>query len=107
MSSGNSEHVPALSVSLILMQGSPEAQATVDLLERDDPNLVIDDHETFWKITAPSGHLEVDMTALSEELGAEIALHQWLVIMSSYIGRVRTEPDKFILTSDVTQIHQA
>ena len=95
-----------LSVSLILMQGSPEAQATVDVLQRGDPNLVIDDHETYWKITAPAGHLAVDMTALSEELGSEIALHQWLVIMSSYVGRVHTEPDKFTLTSDVTQIHR-
>jgi len=27
--------------------------------------------------------------------------------MSTYVGRVMTEPDKFILTSDVTQIHRA
>jgi len=94
-------------VSLILMQGSPEAQATVDLLAQDDPNLVIADHDTFWKITSPTGHIEVDMRRLSEELGSEVSLHQWLVIMSSYIGRVKTDPYTFKLTSDVTEMHRA
>jgi len=94
-------------VSLILMQGSPEAQATLDVLEHDDPDLVIADHGTFWKITSPKGHIEVDMERVSEELGSELSLHQWLVIMSSYIGRVKTEPTKFMLTSDVTEIHRS
>ena len=95
-----------LSVSLILMQGSAEAQATLDVLEREDPNLVIDDHHTYWKITAPTGHIEVDMARVSEELGVEISLPQWLVIMSSYVGRVHTEPGRFTLTSDVTELHR-
>ncbi|MBI2802100.1 MAG: MmoB/DmpM family protein [Gammaproteobacteria bacterium] len=95
-----------LSVSLILMQGSAEAQATLDLLEREDPELVIDDHETFWKITSTTGHIEVNMERVSEELGVEISLSQWLVILSSYVGRVHTEPGKFTLTSDVTEIHR-
>ncbi len=95
-----------LSVSLILMQGSAEAQATLDVLEREDPHLVIDDHETYWKITSATGHIEVDMAQVSEELGVEISLPQWLVIMSSYVGRVHTEPGKFTLTSDVTEMHR-
>ena len=89
------------------MQGSPEAQATLDVLEREDPELVIADHGTFWKITSEKGHIEVDMQHVSEELGIEISLPQWLVIMSSYVGRVKTEPGKFTLTSDVTQMHRA
>ena len=96
-----------LEVSLILMQGSPEAQATLDVLEREDPELVIADHGTFWKITSEKGHIEVDMQHVSEELGIEISLPQWLVIMSTYVGRVKTEPGKFTLTSDVTQMHRA
>ncbi|MGE0483810.1 MAG: MmoB/DmpM family protein [Gammaproteobacteria bacterium] len=94
-------------VSLILMQGSPEAQATLDVLEEDDPDLVIVDHDTFWKITSPKGHIQVDMRRVSEELGNEISLSQWLVIMSSYIGRVKTDPYTFTLTSDVTEIHRS
>ena len=96
-----------LEVSLILMQGSPEAQATLDVLEREDPELVIADHGTFWKITSEKGHIEVDMQHVSEELGIEISLPQWLVIMSTYVGRVKTEPGKFTLTSDVTEMHRA
>lgn len=95
-----------LAVSLILMQGSPEAQATVDVLEQDDPSLVVVDHGTFWKITSETGHIEVDLGRVSEELGTEITLPQWLVIMSSYVGRVSTEPGRLTLTSDVTQIHR-
>ena len=94
-------------VSLILMQGSAEAQATLDVLARDDPNLVVADHDTYWKITSPSGHIEVDLKRVAEELGNELSMSQWLGIMSTYVGRVLTEPDKFILTSDVTQIHRA
>ncbi len=88
------------------MQGSAEAQATLDVLERDDPSLVIADHGTYWKIISGRGHIEVDMALVSEELGTEITLPQWLGIMSTYVGRVKTEPGKFILTGDVTQIHQ-
>jgi hypothetical protein len=29
------------------------------------------------------------------------------VIMSSYIGRVKTDPHTFTLTSDVTEIHRS
>jgi len=94
-------------VSLILMQGSPEAQATLDVLEADDPSLVITDHDTFWKITSPTGRIVVDLRRVSEELGVEISLPQWLVIMSSYIGRVKTDPYSFTLTHDVTEIHRA
>ena len=94
-------------VSLILMQGSPEAQATLDVLEDEDPNLVITDHDTFWKITSPAGRIVVDLRKVSEELGNEMSMSQWLVIMSSYIGRVKTDPYTFTLTSDVTEIHRA
>jgi hypothetical protein len=93
-------------VSLILMQGSVEAQATLDVLEREDPELRIADHGTYWKITSPSGHLEVDLNLVSEELGSEISMGQWLVTMSSYVGRVITAPDRFIVTSDITLIER-
>ena len=93
-------------VSLVLMQGSPEAQATLDVLEREDPNLVIADHGTFWKITSPAGRIEVDLNLVAEELGSELSMPQWLVILSTYVGRVITAPDKFTLTSDITQIHR-
>lgn len=104
MSAGDHDN---FGVSLILMQGSAEAQATLDVLEREDPALVIADHGTYWKITSETGHIEVDMARVSEELGSEISLPQWLGIMSTYVGRVKTEPGKFILTGDVTQMHQA
>lgn len=93
-------------VSLILMQGSPEAQATLDVLQQDDPGLVIADHDTFWKITSPQGRIEVDLKRVGEELGSEVNMANWLVILSTYVGRVITEPDRFILTSDITQIHR-
>ena len=68
--------------------------------------LVIADHDTFWKITSPAGRIEVDLKRVSEELGNEVSMSQWLVILSTFVGRVITEPDRFILTSEVTQIHR-
>lgn len=94
-------------VSLVLMQGSAEAQATLDVLAQDDPELLIADHGTFWKITSSAGRIEVDLNRVAEELGSELSMAQWLVILSTYVGRVITEPEKFILTSDVTQLHRA
>jgi hypothetical protein len=97
---------PRTDVALILMQGSPEAQATLDVLQQDDPALVVADHDTFWKITSPAGRIEVDLNRVGEELGSEISMANWLVILSTYVGRVITEPDRFILTSDVTQLQR-
>jgi hypothetical protein len=100
--------VPAgrLSVSMILMQGSVEAQATIDVLQRDHPELVVADHGTFWKVTSETGHLEVDLDRVGEELGTTLAMSEWLVIMSSYVGRVQTTPTTFTVTSDITQIQR-
>lgn len=95
-----------LSVSMILMQGSAEAQATIDVLHEDHPELVVADHGTYWKVTSEDGHLEVDLDRVGEELGTVLAMSQWLVIMSSYVGRVQTTPTTFRITSDITQIER-
>lgn len=91
-------------ISIILMQGSAEAQATVDVLTEDYPDLEIADHGTYWKITAMDHDLEVDLDRVQAELGQPLSMSQWLVILTSFVGRVETTPRIFRVTSAMTQI---
>lgn len=91
-------------ISIILMQGSAEAQATVDVLVEDHPDLQVADHGTYWKVTSTEYDLEVDLDRVASELGQPLSMPQWLVILTSYVGRVETTPRKFKVTSAITQI---
>lgn len=91
-------------ISIILMQGSPEAQATIDVLVEDHPDLQVADHGTYWKVTSTEYDLEVDLDRVASELGQPLSMPQWLVILTSYVGRVDTTPRKFRVTSAITQI---
>lgn len=91
-------------ISIILMQGSAEAQATVDVLMEDHPEFTIADHGTYWKVTSTDCDLEVDLDRVSDELGAPLSMPQWLVILTSYVGRVETTPRTFKVTSAITQM---
>jgi len=91
-------------ISIILMQGSAEAQATVDVLMEDHPDLTVADHGTYWKVTSTEYDLEVDLDRVASELGQPLSMPQWLVILTSYVGRVETTPRTFKVTSAITQI---
>lgn len=91
-------------ISIILMQGSAEAQATVDVLMEDHPEFKITDHGTYWKVTSTDCDLEVDLDRVADELGSPLTMPQWLVILTSYVGRVQTTPRMFKVTSAITQM---
>lgn len=91
-------------ISIVLMQGSAEAQATVDVLMEDHPDLDVADHGTYWKITSTEHDLEVDLDRVQAELGQPLSMPQWLVILTSFVGRVETTPRCFRVTSAITQM---
>jgi hypothetical protein len=91
-------------ISIVLMQGSPEAQATVDVLVEDHPDLRVADHGTYWKITSTDHDLEVDLDRVQAEIGQPLSTAQWLVILTSFVGRVETTPRLFRVTSAITQM---
>lgn len=92
-----SEHVV-----VVLMKGD-EADATLDVVRADSPEVVITDQGTYWHLSGEK-EIVIDMERVGEELGEPIALGEWLVIMSTFVGRVITEPTFFRVTSDVTGI---
>jgi hypothetical protein len=89
-------------VALILMK-SDEADATIDALERERPDVEVTDHGTYWQIAA-DGEIVVSMDKVGQELGRPIELSQWLVIMSSFVGRAAPGPDFFRVTSKMVEL---
>ncbi len=89
-------------VVLVLMK-SPEADATLDVLRADHPDVEIDDKGTYWHLSHPK-EIVVDMCKVGEELGEEISLSEWLVVMSSFVGRVETDPSWFRVTTEMLQL---
>lgn len=89
-------------VVVVLMKGD-EADATLDVVRADSPNVTITDQDTYWHLAADD-EIVIDMNRVGEELGEPITLSEWLVIMSTFVGRVVTEPSFFRVTSDVTGI---
>lgn len=97
-----SGYLPDSPTALVLMKSS-ETTATIAAL-RAGPggdNLTFRDEGPFWKINAP-GDIHVSMAEVEEELGEPISLSQWLVTMSSFVGKVATGEDWFTVRSPWT-----
>ncbi len=92
-------------VVLVLMK-SPEADATLDVLRADHPEVEIEDKGPYWHLQHEK-EIRVDLERVGEELGEEISLSEWLVVMSSFVGRVETEPDLFLVTTEMLQLGDA
>jgi hypothetical protein len=89
-------------VAIILMK-SEEADATIDVLERERPDIEVTDRGTYWHIAADD-EIVVPMDKVAQELGRPIDLSQWLVIMSSFVGRAAPGPDFFRVTSKMVEL---
>jgi propane monooxygenase coupling protein len=83
-----------IGISLI---GSEEANAAVELIRDEMPDATISDNDCYYKIER-DGLLEFDMAKLSERLGREITVHDFLVNMTSYYGRI-------VVNDGIVQIH--
>ena len=92
---------PSSMVVVVLMK-SPEADATLDVIRADHPQVQIVDRNTYWHLSA-EGEIIVDLQRVSEELGDELSLSDWLVIMVTFVGRIETTPDQFRVTSEMLE----
>jgi hypothetical protein len=84
---------------LVLMKSS-EADATIAALEAGAADVDVADVDSYWKLSSP-GDIRVDMAAVEQELGEPITLAKWLVVMSSYVGRIETGEDYLIVTANM------
>lgn len=87
----------------LVLQKSEEADATIDVLEADFPGVAIADHNTYWLIES-NDEIVVDMERVSQELGRPISLSQWLVVMTSFVGRAAPGVDHFRVTSRMLEL---
>jgi hypothetical protein len=85
---------------------SEEADATIDVLEVDHPDVKVVDQGTYWYLEHPN-EIYVDMERVSEEIGKDLTLSQWLVVMATFVGRAAPEENFFRVTSDMLELNEA
>lgn len=93
----------AISRVVLVLMKSPETDATLDVLREDHPDIVIEDRQTYWHL-AHEKEIRIDLERVGDELGEPIELSEWLVIMSSFVGRVETDPTSFLVTTEMLQL---
>jgi methane monooxygenase regulatory protein B len=65
-----------------------------------NPSLVVEDRAGFWWIKA-DGEIRVDTKKAADLLGKTFSVYDFLVNVSSTIGRAYTLGDTFIITSEL------
>lgn len=91
-------------VALVLMK-SEEADATIDVLAADHPDVRIVDQGTYWYLEHPS-EIFVDMTRVADEMGRDLTLSQWLVVMTTFVGRAAPDETSFRVTSEMLELNE-
>jgi len=91
-------------VVLVLMK-SDEIDAIVEEIilgpgKRENPSIVVEDRTGFWWIKA-DGKIEVDTEAAADMLGKKYTVYDFLVNVSSTIGRAYTLGNTFTITSEL------
>jgi len=81
-------------ISLI---GSEETRAAVEYATEMMPDAKITDNDCYFKIDR-EGMLKFDMADLGERIGREYTVHDFLVNMTSYYGRI-------VVNDGVVEIH--
>jgi hypothetical protein len=80
-------------VGMVLM-GSEEAEVVVEILREQRPDLTITHNDCYYSIEG-CGNIEIDLAEVGERLGRDLEMSSFLVVMSSYYGRVKIEEQRF------------
>jgi len=91
-------------VGLVLM-GSEEADVAVEMLREEQPNLRITKTNCYWMIEGED-KIEVDVSAVGERLGRDLDMPTFLVVMTSYYGRVQVTDNMFGVYSEMLQLEE-
>jgi hypothetical protein len=92
-------------IGIVLMK-SEEAEATVDYVRETCPQVRVHDRNTFYLLEA-EGTIRIPLAEVEQYLGKPLTMPGFLVVMSTYYGRVSTEDDAFVVTSDMSQLDGA
>jgi hypothetical protein len=91
----------AYEVAVALMK-SPEAEATIAVVLEADPDAEVVDRGPYLHLRSPHD-ITVDLNAVGDELGEDITLSRWLVVMSTYTGRIITGDDFITFTAELPE----
>ena len=81
---------------------SPEAEATITVLTEADPDVEVIDRGPYLHVRSPRD-IKVDLNEVADELGEDLPLSRWLVVMSTYTGRIITGDDFITITSELPE----
>jgi len=90
---------------VLVLKKSDEINIIVDELllgdnKDDNPTLVVEDRSGYWWLKA-TGKIEVDCELAAEILGKDYNVYDFLVDVSSTIGRAFTLGETFTITSEL------
>ncbi|MGH8007656.1 MAG: MmoB/DmpM family protein, partial [Candidatus Binatia bacterium] len=86
-------------VGMVLM-GSEEAEAAVQMLREQRPDLTITYTDCFYSIDG-RGKIEIDLAELSDRMGREITVQDFLVVFSTFYGRINMDEKCFGVYADM------
>ena len=81
-------------VGICLMK-SDEADATITHLRDQSPDLLVEDHVTYFRVMNEKD-IRIDLREVSAYLGRELAMSSFLVTLSAYFGQI--DVDDSVLT---------
>ncbi len=89
-------------VGMVLM-GSEEAEVVVEMLREQRPDLTITHNDCYYSIEGRE-RIEIDLAEVSDRLGRDLDVSSFLVIMSSYYGRVKIEEQCFGIYAELLDL---
>jgi hypothetical protein len=86
-------------VGLFLM-GSGEADAVVEQLRERLPSIDTEWRGAYWAIRAPQ-RIDIDLKDLGERIGRDVEISDFLVVLSSYYGRIVIGDSTFSVVTEI------
>jgi methane monooxygenase regulatory protein B len=77
-----------------------EADAAATVIAGSHPDAVIERYPAYISIEVPN-QVTFDLRQIAEQLGRPYDAPTFLVIMSSYNGRIRVEDDRIVISSEL------
>lgn len=89
----------------IVLMGSEEADVAVEMLQEERPDLRITKTNCYYMIEGED-KIEIDVREVGERLGKDLDVPSFLVIMSSYYGRVQVDEHTFGVYAEMLQLEE-
>jgi propane monooxygenase coupling protein len=87
----------------VVLMGSEEAEVVVEMLREQRPDLTITHNDCYYSIEG-RGNIEIDLAEVGERLGRDLEMSSFLVVMSSYYGRVKIEEQRFGVCAELLDL---